>query len=297
MAADSFHLLVRIAGKAVEGQQDSLPEGTQVAHMLVQIAEALFQSLQVRFLDAFEVHAAVHLQPLGRSHDNGQLGLQAALAALDVVELLRTQVGTEAGFRHHVVAEGHSHLRGQDGVASVGDVGKGTAVYEGRRTFCGLHQVGVDGILQQDGDGTGHPQVLHREGCAVEAETEDDVLDAAAQVILVLRQAEDGHDFRSGRDVEARLLCHAVGARPQAGDNAAQGAVVHVEHTPPNDFLQSEATGPMLVKIIVEQGRYHVVGRGDGVKVARKVQVDLLHGQHLCISAACRPALHAEART
>ena len=53
----------------------------------------------------------------------------------------------------------------------------------------------------------------------------------------------------------------------------------------------------MLIEIVVEQGANHVVGRGDGVEIAREVQVDALHWQHLCVSAACCSALHAEART
>ena len=36
--------------------------------------------------------------------------------------------------------------------------------------------------------------------------------------------------------------------------------------------------------------------RRDGVEVAREVQVDLFHGQHLGIAAAGRTALDAEAR-
>ena len=77
----------------------------------------------------------------------------------------------------------------------MGDVGERTAMYECRRAFRSLHQVGVDGILQQNGNGSSHTQFLHCKGGTVEAETEDDVLDATAQVILILGQAEDGHDF------------------------------------------------------------------------------------------------------
>ena len=51
----------------------------------------------------------------------------------------------------------------------------------------------------------------------------------------------------------------------------------------------------MLVEVVVQQGADHVVGGGDGVEVAREVQVDALHGQHLGVSAAGSAALHAEA--
>ena len=52
----------------------------------------------------------------------------------------------------------------------------------------------------------------------------------------------------------------------------------------------------MLVEVVVEQGADGVVGRRHGMEVAREVQVNLLHRQHLGIAAARSAALHAEAR-
>ena len=43
--------------------------------MLVQIAEALFQSFHIGFLDAVQTDAAMHLQSLCGSNDYRQLGL------------------------------------------------------------------------------------------------------------------------------------------------------------------------------------------------------------------------------
>ncbi len=85
----------------------------------------------------------MHLQPLGSSNDDHQSGLESCLSAFDVEEFLRSQVGAEAGFRYHVVAEGHGHLCGQHAAAAVGDVGEGSAVYEGGRILRCLHQVRV----------------------------------------------------------------------------------------------------------------------------------------------------------
>ena len=53
----------------------------------------------------------------------------------------------------------------------------------------------------------------------------------------------------------------------------------------------------MLVEVVVEQGRNHVVGRSDGVEVAREVEIDFLHRQHLGVATAGGTALHAKART
>ena len=49
--------------------------------------------------------------------------------------------------------------------------------------------------------------------------------------------------------------------------------------------------------MVVEHGRQKVVGGTDGMKVAREVQVDVLHGNYLRIAAASRAAFHAEYRT
>ena len=56
------------------------------------------------------------------------------------------------------------------------------------------------------------------------------------------------------------------------------------------------AQGVALLNVVIHHGAQQVVGRGDGVQVAGKVQVDALHGHHLGIAAARRAALHAKHR-
>ena len=46
--------------------------------------------------------------------------------------------------------------------------------------------------------------------------------------------------------------------------------------------------------MVIQHRREQVVRRADGVKISRKVEVNVLHGHHLRISAARRAALHAE---
>ena len=47
--------------------------------------------------------------------------------------------------------------------------------------------------------------------------------------------------------------------------------------------------------MVVEHGGEQVVGGADGVEVAGEVQVDVVHGNHLGVTAAGGPPLHAEA--
>ena len=177
------------------------------------------------------------------------------------------------------------------------DVGKRTTVDDGRRLLRGLHEIGRHSVFQQHHDGTSHAEVFNGEWLAVVSISQQNLFDAATQILLTGGQTQDGHELGGWRDVEASLLRKAVCGRAESRHDAAQGTVVHVEHATPQNLLQSEAVFGMLIEIVVEQGANHVVGRGDGVEIAREVQVDALHWQHLCVAAACCSALHAEART
>ena len=48
----------------------------------------------------------------------------------------------------------------------MGDIGERPGMHEDRRAFQGLHQVGLDGILHQDGQRAGHAQVFGGDGLA-----------------------------------------------------------------------------------------------------------------------------------
>ena len=74
----------------------------------------------------------------------------------------------------------------------------------------------------------------------------------------------------------------------------AQLAVVHVDGTLPGDGLGIDAELVTLLDVVVKHGGEQVVGRPDGVEIAREVQVDVLHGNDLRVSAASRTTLDAE---
>ena len=288
---------LHIVAVAVERYNYTLTELSQVLQVLVHVGNTHLQGFKIRL--AYDVlrHATMHLECTGSNHEYGKLWSQACLATLDVVELFCTEVGTETCFGNGIVAKGHGKLSCEDRVTSVSDVCKRTSVYKGRSIFGSLNQVRRDSVLQEYGDGTCYAQILHGERLAFESKAEEDILDTATEVVFVLSQAKDGHDFRSRSDVEARFLGDAVGLRAQACYDVTERTVVHVQYTTPEDFLQTEAIVTVLVCIVVEQSRDHVVGRSNGVEVAGKVEVDFLHRKHLCVSATSRTTLHTEAWT
>jgi hypothetical protein len=83
----------------------------------------------------------------GDDHRGGRR--EAGLAALDVEELLRAEIGAEAGLGHHIVGELQRRARRDHRVAAMGDVGERAAMDEGRIALQRLHQVGLQRVLQQ----------------------------------------------------------------------------------------------------------------------------------------------------
>ena len=77
----------------------------------------------------------------------------------------------------------------------------------------------------------------------------------------------------------------AVLPASKADHDLAQRAVVHVHDAAPGDAARVDAQFVAEVQVVVQHRRKQVVAGGNGVEVARKVQVDILHRNYLRISA------------
>ena len=129
------------AGQAV-AVVDIVDVSLEVYHAAIERGEIL--ALQVRELDA-----AVVLERAHGGHDHRGAGLEARLAAHDIDELLRAQVGAESGLGHDVVGKLQRGARRDHRVAAVRNVGERTAVDEGRVVLERLHQIGRERRPQQ----------------------------------------------------------------------------------------------------------------------------------------------------
>ena len=176
----------------------------------------------------------------------------------------------------------------------MGDVCEGAAVHQAGGALQGLHQVGLDGVLHQGGHGALGLQVPGIDRLVLIVIGHQDIAEALLQVLQVRSQAQNGHDLRGHGDHEMILPGDAVGLSAQAHDDVAQGAVIHVHDPGENDPAGVDAQGVALLQVVVDHGAQQVVGGGDGVHIAGEVQVDVLHGDHLGITAAGGAALHAE---
>ena len=137
-------------------------------------------------------------------------------------------------------------------------------------------------------------QVTGTDGGLLAGVAHDDVAQALFEVFARGGQAEDGHDLRGHDDVKAVFAGEAVARAAKRDDSGAQGAVVHVHDTAPDDAPGVKAQGVAVVDVVVHERGQQVVRQGDGVEVAGEVQVDVFHGHDLGVAAACCAAFHAE---
>ena len=228
----------------------------------------------------------MQFQALRSGYYHCEFRLKSGFSALNVEEFLCAEVGTESGFGHHIVAISERHLGGYNRVTSVGNVGKGPAMHKCRIVLYGLHQIRVQGVLQEHRYCARHAEVIHGEWVALVGIAEQDFAHAAAQVVDVACEAQNSHNFAGWSDVESRLGWHAIHAGAKSGNHVAQVAVVNVEHAFPYHLAKAYAVFAVLIDIVIEEGCNHVVSRGDGMEVASEVEVDVLHRQHLRVSAA-----------
>ena len=69
------------------------------------------------------------------------------------------------------------------------------------------------------------------------------------------------------------LAHHSVRLCSKADDHVSQRTVVHVLTALPLHLAGIDAQGVALLDVIVQQRRQQVVGGGDGVEIAGKVQI------------------------
>ena len=239
-------------------------------------------------------HAAVVLQSAHRSHDDHRGGLEACHAALDIEELLRAQIGGKARFRYGVVAQLQRHARRGDGVAAVGDVRERAAVDERRRALQRLHQVRFERVLQKRRHSALGLEVVGRDGLAVIGIRHNDSAEPGLKIFDIAGEAQHRHDLAGHGNVKPVLSGYALHPAAEAIHDVPQLPIVHIHGTLPGDLLTVDAEGVALLDMVIQHRSQQVVGRTNSVKIARKVEVNVLHGDDLGITAAGGAALDAE---
>ena len=116
------------------------------------------------------------------------------------------------------------------------------------------------------------------------------------QIGAARSQRHDGHDFRRCGDHKAGLAIGAFALRAHAHRNVAQRAIIHVHRARPGNLRGIEIQRVAEKQMRIDHRRQQIMRGSDGVKVAMKMQIDLLAWFHLRQAAARRSALHPEHR-
>ena len=240
--------------------------------------------------------AAMHFERADRGHDDRGLGLEPRKTAFDVEKLFGAQIGAEPGFGQHDIRQRQTQFRRDHGIASVRDVAEGPAMDERRSAFERLHEIRVDGVLEQQRHRPLRLEIARPAGALVGAEADDDACDALFEILGPRRERQDRHDLRAGNDDEALFPHGAARQAAQPHNDAAQGPIVHIDRARPGDAANVQSQGVAVMQVGVEHRRQQVVRARDRVEVAREMQVDVFHRHDLRVAAAGGPALHAEHR-
>ena len=269
--------------------------------MLEQVGKALLQSLQVLLVQVSLGYAAVVLEAADRGNDDNRIGTKACHTALDIKELLRAEVSAEACLSNCVISKLEGHLGSGDRVAAMRDIRERTAVHDRGNVLQSLYQVGLKGILKE---------CCHRALCVQVAcgyrllladfavcVADDDPGESLLEVVDIACKAKYCHDLGCNRDIIAVFTRSSVDSSAEAVDDKAELTVIHIHASLPCDLAGIDIKLIALVDVVVDHSCQQVVGRADRVEVTCEVQVDILHGNYLCITAAGCAALDTEDRS
>ncbi len=223
-------------------------------------------------------------------------GLQPRLAALDVEEFLRAEIGAEPGFGDDVIGELQRGARRDEGIAAVRDIGERAAVHQRRIALQGLHEIGAQREPEQRRHRARRLEIARRHRLLGPGIGDHHAAEPRLEIVEVVGETKRRHHLGGDGDVEAVRAREAVGDAAEPDDDFAQRAIVDVERAPPDDAAGVDVERIAPVDVVVDHRGEQIVRGGDRVEIAGEMQVDLVHRRDLRISAARRAALHAEAR-
>ena len=179
----------------------------------------------------------------------------------------------------------------------MGDIRERTAVDKRRIALQRLNEVRIDGVPEQGGHCAHRVEITGEHRCAGICVGNQDIAQALLEVLQISRQAEDSHDLAGNGDLEVILAGNSVHLAAHADNDIAQRSVIHVQDALEQYPADVYPEGVTLLDMVIHEGCEQIVSSSDGVHVAGEVQVDVLHRDHLGVSAAGCAALDSEHRT
>ena len=158
-----------------------------------------------------------------------------------------------------------------------------------------LDDVRFDRIFEKRRHCACRVQIFRRDRIPVKVICHDDPGQTLFQIRKIIRQTEDCHDLGCHRDHEMILPHHSVHLVAEADNNIAEHAVVHIQAAFPHNLSGIDPQSIALLDMVVKHGRQQIVGGSDGMEITGKMKIQIFHWNDLCVSAARRASLDAEA--
>ena len=285
--------------------------------MVEQVAGALLQKLEVLlgvFLRQGSARgdlraAAVHLERADGRDQNGDVRGQAGQTGLDVPELFKADVGSEAGLGDMVIEQLECQTVSDDRGLADGDVGERAGVNEDRLMLDRVAHGGVDGVAHPRGHGAGNLEIFAGDGLAAAGVGNNDLADALAQILEVTRDSQDCHQLGADGDAELGLHHVAVQTAADADDDVAQALRTEVHDPAHLDALRVDVEaleallGQPLVVVValvlhtrVQGDHRQVVRVHNVVDIAGQAEGELGHRHQKGVAAAGCRALDVHGR-
>ena len=285
--------------------------------MVEQVAGALFQKLEVllgvllgqRCARGDLRAAAVHLERADGRDQNGDVRGQAGKTGLDVPELFKADVGSEAGLGDMIVEQLEGQTVSDNRGLADGDVGERAGMNQNRLMLDGVAHGGVDGVAHPRGHGASDLEILAGDRLAAAGVGDDDLADTLTQILQVARDGENGHQLGADGDAELGLHQVAVQTAAEADDDVAKALCAEV-HDPAHldtlgvdvETLEALLCQPFVIVIALvlhtsgQSDHGKVVGVHDVVDIAGEAQREFGHWHQQGVAAACRGALDVHGR-
>ncbi len=154
--------------------------------------------------------ATMHLQCANRGHYHYRIRIQTREATLKIPELLKPNVSTKPALCNDIVTESRGDLVGDYRALTDSNIGKRAGMHKHRLAADRLQQVRIDGINHPGGHSAINFEILCRDVVALLVVGHNDLAHAFAQILQIIRDCEDRHDFTGDRDRKPRVHLEAV---------------------------------------------------------------------------------------
>ena len=175
------------------------------------------------------------------------------------------------------------------------NIGKWPAMEERRIALKRLDKIGLDCLGKQHRHRTISLQIARSDWLAVTGIGDNDPAKPFFKIPQIAGQAEDRHHFGGNRNVKAAFARISVCYPANGLDDIPQRPVIHVNHAPPDNAPDIDAKAVAPVNMIIDHRREQIMGCGDGMEIAREMEIDILHRRNLGMAAASRTTLGAKA--